>query len=222
MISGNWYECVNQVADAVKDTFTVSPNEIYNQIATVQTSACNFLSNVISSIPVSHPPISIDSSLLVTTFSLDFTMLSVGHEDGYALYSLKSLEHLEKVHEGKSPQRVYVVERLFGSSLITLVSMEQSRKLSVYHYQKNNEICSHGYSSAILSVRLNRKRVIVCLEESIHVHNIMDMRLLHVIKDTPSNPLGLLDLSADEKTIVIWRIPARRQPATCTSSMPTR
>ncbi|KAI6204109.1 hypothetical protein M3Y94_00634300 [Aphelenchoides besseyi] len=198
MISGNWYECVNQMADAVKEKLAVDSNEIYNQIATVQTTACNFLNNVISNIPVSRPPISTESLLLVSTFSSDYTLLSVGHEDGYALYSLKSLEHLEKVHEGKSPQRVYVVERLFGSSLITLVSMEQSRKLSVYHYQKNNEICSHGYSSAILSVRLNRKRVIVCLEESIHVHNIMDMRLLHVIKDTPSNPLGLLDLSADE------------------------
>jgi autophagy-related protein 18 len=107
------------------------------------------------------------------------------------------LEGLEKIHEGKSPQRVYIIERLFGSSLITLVSMEQSRKLSVYHYQKSNEICCHGYSSAILSVRLNRKRVVVCLEESIHVHNITDMRLLHVIKDTPTNTLGLVDLSSN-------------------------
>lgn len=86
-----------------------------------------------------------------------FRCLAVGHEDGYALYSLRSLENLEKVHEGHQPRRIYIIERLFASSLITLVSVEQSRKLSVYHYQKNNEICCHGYSSAILSVRLNRK-----------------------------------------------------------------
>ncbi|KAI6225253.1 WD repeat domain phosphoinositide-interacting protein 2-like protein [Aphelenchoides fujianensis] len=148
--------------------------------------------------PIDNEEGAAKKDLLAISFNQDCSSLSVGHDDGYALYSLRALDHLEKVHEGKSPQRVYVVERLFGSSLITLVSMEQSRKLSVYHYQKNNEICSHGYSSAILSVRLNRKRVVVCLEESIHVHNIMDMRLLHVIKDTPANPLGLVDLSADE------------------------
>ncbi|KAI6204110.1 hypothetical protein M3Y94_00634400 [Aphelenchoides besseyi] len=171
---------------------------LYTASAAVSYSVMQYFNDMITPRQIDNEDGSEKKDLLTVSFNQDCTSLSVGHEDGYALYSLKSLEHLEKVHEGKSPQRVYVVERLFGSSLITLVSMEQSRKLSVYHYQKNNEICSHGYSSAILSVRLNRKRVIVCLEESIHVHNIMDMRLLHVIKDTPSNPLGLLDLSADE------------------------
>uniref|UniRef100_A0A1I7S897 WD repeat domain phosphoinositide-interacting protein 2 n=1 Tax=Bursaphelenchus xylophilus TaxID=6326 RepID=A0A1I7S897_BURXY len=141
-----------------------------------------------------------EKELLAVSFNQDCSALAVGHDDGYALYLLRSIESLEKVHESSTPKRTCVIERLFSSSLITFVSMEHTRKLSVYHYQKDNEICNHNYSSAILSVRLNRKRVVVCLEESIHVHNIRDMRLLHVIRDTPSNPLGLVDLSPNEES----------------------
>ncbi|CAD5205778.1 unnamed protein product [Bursaphelenchus okinawaensis] len=138
--------------------------------------------------------------LLAVSFNQDCSALAVGHDDGYGLYLLRSVENLEKVHESSTPKRTCVIERLFSSSLVTFVSMEHTRKLSVYHYQKDNEICNHNYGSAILSVRLNRKRVIVCLEESIHVHNIRDMQLLHVIKDTPANPLGLIDLSPNEES----------------------
>lgn len=40
-----------------------------------------------------------------------------------------------------------------------------------------------------------RQRLIVCLEESLHIHNIRDMKILHTIRDTPPNPRGLCALS---------------------------
>lgn len=42
---------------------------------------------------------------------------------------------------------------------------------------------------------MNRSRLIVCLKDSIYVHNIRDMRLLHSIKNLPENPTGLCSLS---------------------------
>lgn len=39
------------------------------------------------------------------------------------------------------------------------------------------------------------QRLIVCLEESLHIHNIRDMKILHTIRDTPPNPRGLCALS---------------------------
>uniref|UniRef100_A0A915DYI2 WD repeat domain phosphoinositide-interacting protein 2 n=1 Tax=Ditylenchus dipsaci TaxID=166011 RepID=A0A915DYI2_9BILA len=98
-------------------------------------------------------------------------------------YSLRSIDRLEKLFEGKVPERACIVERLYLSSLITIVSMKSTRKLQVYHSIKENEICCHTYASAILAVRMNRKRVVVCLEDSIHIHNVRDMRLIHMIKD---------------------------------------
>jgi autophagy-related protein 18 len=39
------------------------------------------------------------------------------------------------------------------------------------------------------------QRLVVCLEESLYIHNILDMRVLHTIRDTPPNPAGLCTLS---------------------------
>ncbi|XP_023612711.1 WD repeat domain phosphoinositide-interacting protein 1 isoform X9 [Myotis lucifugus] len=67
--------------------------------------------------------------------------------------------------------------------------------MNVYHFKKGTEICNYSYSSNILSIRLNRQRLLVCLEESIYIHNIKDMKLLKTILDVPANPTGLCALS---------------------------
>lgn len=37
----------------------------------------------------------------------------------------------------------------------------------------------------------------MCLEESLYIHNIHDMKVLHTIRDTPPNPAGLCCLSTN-------------------------
>ena len=39
------------------------------------------------------------------------------------------------------------------------------------------------------------QRLVVCLEESLYIHNIRDMKVLHTIRDTPPNPKGICALS---------------------------
>ena len=39
------------------------------------------------------------------------------------------------------------------------------------------------------------QRLVVCLEESLYIHNIRDMKVLHTIQHTPPNPQGLCSLS---------------------------
>lgn len=55
-----------------------------------------------------------------------------------------------------------------------------------------------------LGVITGIQRVVVCLEDSIHIHNVRDMRLLHMIKDTPSNQNGIIDLSNDQKSYLAF------------------
>ncbi|XP_013924279.1 PREDICTED: WD repeat domain phosphoinositide-interacting protein 2-like [Thamnophis sirtalis] len=90
---------------------------------------------------------------------------------------------------------VCIVERLFSSSLVAIVSLRAPRKLKVCHFKKGTEICNYSYSNTILAVKLNRQRLIVCLEESLYIHNIRDMKVLHTIRETPPNPAGLCSLS---------------------------
>lgn len=44
---------------------------------------------------------------------------------------------------------------------------------------------------------LSLQRLIVALEESLYIHNIRDMKVLHTIRDTPPNPDGLCALSVN-------------------------
>lgn len=90
------------------------------------------------------------------------------------------------------------MERLFSSSLVALVSLSSPRKLKVCHFKRNTEICNYSYSNTILAVKLNRLRLVVCLEESLYIHNIRDMKLLHTIRNTPDNKDGLCALSIDK------------------------
>ncbi|KAL3110382.1 hypothetical protein niasHT_011820 [Heterodera trifolii] len=129
------------------------------------------------------------------SFNQDCTILVVGHDDGYSFYNLRSLERLEKISDSRVPERACIVEKLYSSSLTCVVSMKSTRKLQVFHSKNENEICSHTYASSIIAVRMNRKRVVVCLEDTIHIHNIRDMKIMHMLKDTPPNPNGIVDLS---------------------------
>lgn len=51
---------------------------------------------------------------------------------------------------------IMLIERLFSSSLLMLVSTQAPRKLRIYHFQKNNEICAQSYTNTVLGVKLNR------------------------------------------------------------------
>ncbi len=51
---------------------------------------------------------------------------------------------------------ICIVERLFSSSLVAIVSLSSPRKLKVCHFKKGTEICNYSYSNTILAVRLNR------------------------------------------------------------------
>ncbi|XP_052262870.1 WD repeat domain phosphoinositide-interacting protein 2-like isoform X1 [Dreissena polymorpha] len=134
------------------------------------------------------------SDLLFVNFNQDCTSLAVGKKSGYKLFSLSSVEKLDQIYENAC-EDICIVERLFSSSLVAIVSLSSPRKLKVCHFKKGTEICNYSYSNSILAVKLNRQRLIVCLEESLYIHNIRDMKVLHTIRDTPPNPHGLCALS---------------------------
>uniref|UniRef100_A0A8C7YDT8 WD repeat domain, phosphoinositide interacting 1 n=1 Tax=Oryzias sinensis TaxID=183150 RepID=A0A8C7YDT8_9TELE len=90
---------------------------------------------------------------------------------------------------------VFIAERLFSSSLVVVVSRAVPQRMNIYHFKKGTEICSYSYSSNILAVKLNRQWLVVCLEESIYVHNIKDMKLIQTLLNVPPNPSGLCALS---------------------------
>lgn len=136
-------------------------------------------------------------NLLCVNFNQDCSSLAVGSKSGYKLFSLNSVEKLEEIYEYGETDDICIVERLFSSSLVAIVSLSAPRKLKVCHFKKGTEICNYSYPNTILAVRLNRVRLLVVLEESLYIHNIRDMKVLHTIRDTPPNPSGLCALSVN-------------------------
>ncbi|KPJ03660.1 WD repeat domain phosphoinositide-interacting protein 2 [Papilio xuthus] len=130
-------------------------------------------------------------------FNQDCTSLVAGSSSGYHLFALTPDDGVEEIYASRSGQDTCLVDRLFSSSLVAIVTVAAPRKLYVCHYKRGTEICNYSYSNTILAVKLNRSRLVVCLEESLHIHNIRDMRILHTIRDTPPNPRGVCVLSPD-------------------------
>ncbi|KAK7601658.1 hypothetical protein V9T40_009099 [Parthenolecanium corni] len=125
------------------------------------------------------------------------TSLAIGTKTGYRLFSLHSVDSLDLIYNTTEFEDIHIVERLFSSSLVAIVGLTSPRKLRICHFKKGSEICNYSYSNSILSVKLNRMRLVVCLEDSLHIHNIRDMKVLHTIRDTPPNPTGLCSLSTN-------------------------
>jgi len=56
-----------------------------------------------------------------------------------------------------------------------------------YRYQWKSTICELLCPSSILAVKLNRKSLVIVLEMEIHIYEISNMRLPHVIETSPNS-----------------------------------
>lgn len=139
-----------------------------------------------------------DNDILFANFNQYYSSFVVGSRNGFRVYHIVSVDKLDLIFDNQGEIKdVSLIDRLFSSSLVAIVSMQAPRKLLVCHFKKGTEICNYSYSNTIVAVKMNRIRLVVLLEETILVHNIRDMKVLHTIRDTPSNPKGLCCLSTN-------------------------
>ncbi|KAK5913312.1 hypothetical protein CgunFtcFv8_007856 [Champsocephalus gunnari] len=67
------------------------------------------------------------------------------------------VDKLDCIHESAETPDVYIVERLFSSSLVVVVSTAMPQRMNIYHFKKETEICNYSYPSTIRAVKLNRQ-----------------------------------------------------------------
>lgn len=141
------------------------------------------------------------SNVQFITFNQDFSSIAIGTKTGYNLYELgDDIDQLQKKFQDNEHTDICIVERLFSSSLLVIVSLLSPRKLRLYHIKKRTEISIHSYTNTILSVKLNRKRLIICLEDQLYIHSLKDdLDVKWVIRNIPANPNGLFALSPREE-----------------------
>ncbi|OZJ06879.1 hypothetical protein BZG36_00230 [Bifiguratus adelaidae] len=130
------------------------------------------------------------NDLLFIHFNQDFSCISVGTRHGYRIYNC---DPFGKCY-AKSDGGIGIVEMLFCTSLVALVGAGEQpafspRRLQIVNTKRQSTICELTFPTSILSVKLNRRRLIVVLEEQIYVYDISNMKLLHTI-ETSKNDAG--------------------------------
>eukprot|EP01064_Diplonema_japonicum_P013842 TRINITY_DN21384_c0_g1_i1.p1 TRINITY_DN21384_c0_g1~~TRINITY_DN21384_c0_g1_i1.p1 ORF type:complete len:347 (+),score=27.04 TRINITY_DN21384_c0_g1_i1:149-1042(+) len=99
------------------------------------------------------------------------------------------------------------VSMLYRTSLLAIVGAGAShspRQLHLFNTHEDRNICDISFQDTVLSVKLNKKRLVVILEKCLHIFDLTRMAPLHII-DTESNPKGLGALSmCDEGSVVAY------------------
>ncbi|KAG2181911.1 hypothetical protein INT43_006836 [Umbelopsis isabellina] len=143
------------------------------------------------------------NELLFINFNQDFSCISVGVKNGYKIYNC---DPFGKCYS-KSDGGIGIVEMLFCTSLVALVGAGEQpafspRHLQIINTKRQSTICELTFPTSILSVKMNRRRLIVVLEEQIFVYDISNMKLLHTI-DTSPNPSAICALSPSSENCYI-------------------
>ncbi|TKY85571.1 hypothetical protein EX895_005733 [Sporisorium graminicola] len=143
-------------------------------------------------------PTKSSNALLSVNFNQDHSCVAVGTRDGY---SITNCEPFGRVYTNNSGP-TSLVEMLFCTSLVALVATSDSdpksnaspRRLQIVNTKRQSVICELLFPTAILGVKLNRRRLVVVLEQEIYIYDISNMKLLHTIETSP-NPMAICALS---------------------------
>ncbi|MCJ1414066.1 autophagy protein [Xylographa parallela] len=147
-------------------------------------------------------------SMNFVTFNQDHSHLAVATSRGYRIYTT---DPFSKVSESKDGD-IAILEMLFSTSLVALVL--SPRKLRMLHTKKQQTICDLTFPTTVLAVRLNRKRLVVILEDLIYLYEISNMKLLHTIETSP-NPQAICALSSSsENNYLAYPLPQKALPST--------
>lgn len=128
-------------------------------------------------------------------FNQTGTCISLGTSKGFKIFNCEPFGKFYSEDSGGYA----IVEMLFSTSLLALVGIGDQpalspRRLRIINTKKHSIICEVTFPTSILSVKMNKSRLVVLLQEQIYIYDINTMRLLHTIETNP-NPRGLMAMS---------------------------
>ncbi|KAM0750248.1 WD40 repeat-like protein [Meredithblackwellia eburnea MCA 4105] len=158
--------------------------------------------------------------LLSVNFNQDSTCISTGTRKGYTITNCDPFGKVYNKNEGATS----IVEMLFCTSLVALVGAgdrpaSSTRRLQIVNTKRQSTICELTFPTTILAVKLNRRRLVVVLEERIYVYDISNMKLLHEIETSP-NPQAICALSPSSENSYLAYPSPLPSPATPFTATP--
>ncbi|KIH95008.1 hypothetical protein SPBR_03728 [Sporothrix brasiliensis 5110] len=144
-------------------------------------------------------------ALNFVTFNQDHSCLAVGTSKGFRIYHTDPFSKIFSSYDGS----VSIIEMLFSTSLVAMVL--SPRHLVIQNTKRASVICELTFPSAVLAVRLNRKRLAVVLEDEIYLYDIANMSLLYTIATSP-NPSAICCLSpSSDNCYIAYPLPKPRE-----------
>ncbi|ODV96537.1 hypothetical protein PACTADRAFT_83875 [Pachysolen tannophilus NRRL Y-2460] len=146
-----------------------------------------------------------NNPIKTVTFNQDFSCLAIGTSTNYKVYNCDPFgECFIKSDDGGAS----IVEMLFATSLIAIVGLGDKpstsiRRLKIINTKRKTIICELTFPTSILSVKLNRRRLIVVLFDQIYIYDVSCMKLLHTIETVP-NKQAIVSLSSSDNSILCF------------------
>ncbi|KAK5107585.1 hypothetical protein LTR62_000979 [Meristemomyces frigidus] len=132
------------------------------------------------------------AGLNYVTFNQDHSLLAVATTRGLRTYTTDPFE----LTITATDDDIAIVEPLFSTSLIALITTP--RLLRIINTKRNSTICELTFHGMVIAVKMNRKRMMIMLEEVVFIYDLSDMRLLHQ-QLTPLNAAGICALSPNSE-----------------------
>ncbi|MCJ1360305.1 MAG: autophagy protein [Icmadophila ericetorum] len=147
-------------------------------------------------------------SMNFVTFNQDYSHLAVGTSRGFRIYTTDPFSKCYETTEGD----IAMLEMLFSTSLVALIL--SPRRLQITNTKRQSTICELTFPTTVLAVRLNRKRLVVVLEDQIYLYDISVMKLLYTIETSP-NPNAICALSSSsENCYLVYPLPQKAPAGT--------
>nr|CAD1827836.1 unnamed protein product [Ananas comosus var. bracteatus] len=131
------------------------------------------------------------SQILCASFNQDNSFFSVGTKEGFKIFEART----GRLCYEKSLGAYSIVEMLFSSSLLAIVGAGEQpslspRRLSLFNKVTGAASKELSFLTSIMAVRINRKRLIVVLQDKTYIYDLNSTAILDVI-DTVPNTKGL-------------------------------
>ncbi|KAJ5587315.1 Autophagy-related protein 18 [Penicillium hispanicum] len=146
------------------------------------------------------------------TFNQDYSYLAVATAKGFRIFTTDPFAKSYETKEGN----IAVIEMLFSTSLVALIL--SPRRLQITNTKRQCTICELTFPTTVLAVKLNRKRLVIVLEDQIYLYDIQTMKLLSTI-DTSPNPHAICALApSSDNCYMAYPLPQKapaavKQPA---------
>ncbi|KAK5165113.1 autophagy protein [Saxophila tyrrhenica] len=151
------------------------------------------------------------AGLNYVNFNQDHSLLAVATSRGLRIYGTDPFELTNHSYE----EDISLVEQLFSTSLVAIVLTP--RLLRIVNTKKHSTICELTFHGMVVAVKMNRKRLVVMLEEIVFIYDISNMKLLHQ-QVTPLNPGGICAVSPNSDHNYLALPHYQKQPSNNTPS----